>query len=89
MALSRAMAGLGLVLAEIGMGQGRVRRFPRWPRAPRRAVRRVCGGCERQRARFREHGVVTWGRYHALCLRCLRAEAGKRNVPRAKCQMER
>lgn len=77
MALSLAMAGLGLVLTEIGTGQGRVRRFPWWPRASRRAVRRVCAGCERQRARFREHGIVTWDRYHALCLRCLRAQAGK------------
>lgn len=75
MALSLAVAGLELVLAEIGLGQGQVR--PRWSRAPRRAVRRVCGGCERQRARFRDHGVVTWDRYHALCLKCLRAQAGK------------
>jgi hypothetical protein len=77
MALSLAMAGLGLVLAEIGLGQGRGPRLPRWSLAPRRAVRRVCSGCERQRARFRDHGLVTWDRYHALCLRCLRAHAGK------------
>ena len=41
---------------------------------PRRSVRKVCAGCERQRAVFRSHGVVTWHRYHTLCARCFRAK---------------
>jgi hypothetical protein len=42
-------------------------------RGSRRAVRKVCVGCERQRALFRRHGVVKWDRYHTLCARCFRA----------------
>lgn len=50
---------------------------PRYPGGlrPRRAVGKVCAGCEKQRTRFRYHGVVTWGRYHTLCQRCFRAHA--------------
>jgi hypothetical protein len=40
----------------------------------RRAVRKVCAGCERQRALFRYHGVVKWDRYHTLCFRCFRSQ---------------
>ena len=40
----------------------------------RRAVRKVCAGCERQRALFRHHGVVKWDRYHTLCFRCFRSQ---------------
>ena len=40
----------------------------------RRAVRKVCAGCERQRALFRYHGVVKWDRYHTLCFRCFRGQ---------------
>jgi hypothetical protein len=43
-------------------------------RPRRRAVRKVCAGCERQRALFRYHGVVKWDRYHTLCFRCFRAQ---------------
>jgi hypothetical protein len=43
-------------------------------RPQRRAVRKVCAGCERQRALFRYHGVVKWDRYHTLCFRCFRAQ---------------
>jgi hypothetical protein len=38
------------------------------------SVRKVCRGCERQRALFRYHGVVRWDRYHTLCFRCSRAQ---------------
>lgn len=43
-------------------------------RRGRSAVRKVCRGCERQRALFRYHGVVRWDRYHTLCFRCFRAQ---------------
>ena len=43
-------------------------------RGGRRSVRRVCRGCERQRALFRRHGVVRWDRYHTLCFRCFRSQ---------------
>ena len=54
---------------------------------PRRSVRKVCAGCERQRAVFRSHGVVTWDRYHTLCARCFRSqrEAVACHVLRARC----
>ncbi len=55
-------------------GMQRAARFLGKPRAPRRAVRKVCAGCERQRALFRYHGVVKWDRYHTLCRRCFRAQ---------------
>jgi hypothetical protein len=42
---------------------------PRPRRRARRAVRAVCAGCARQRALFRSHGLVCWGRYHTLCRR--------------------
>ena len=47
---------------------------------PRLAVRRVCAGCERQRALFRYHGVVKWDRYHTLCFRCFRAQVNARRA---------
>lgn len=72
MAMSLAMAGMVTRLAGLGVGRVRARSGERTP-ARRRAVRRVCSGCERQRALFRRHGVVTWDRYHTLCLRCFRA----------------
>jgi hypothetical protein len=75
MALSLAVTGLVLALTELGAGQARAPRFLGRARTPRRAVRKVCAGCERQRARFRYHGVVKWDRYHTLCLRCFRAQA--------------
>jgi hypothetical protein len=76
MALSLALAGVALFLAEMGSGPGRAVRFGGTRRVPRRAVRKVCAGCERQRALFRSHGVVKWDRYHTLCRRCFRlAEA--------------
>jgi hypothetical protein len=43
-------------------------------RTPRAGVRKVCRGCERQRALFRHHGVVRWDRYHTLCSRCFRSQ---------------
>ena len=46
-------------------------------RVPRHAVRKVCVGCERQRALFRHHGIVTWDRHHTLCFRCFRAQADR------------
>jgi hypothetical protein len=75
MAMSLAMAEMVTRLA--GLGVGRVRLLRPGARTParRRAVRKVCSGCERQRALFRRHGVVTWDRYHTLCLRCLRSKA--------------
>jgi hypothetical protein len=75
MALSLAFSGVALFLAQIGEGRGRAPREARGGIAPRRAVRKDCGGCERQRALFRYHGVVKWDRYHTLCLRCFRAQA--------------
>ena len=75
MALSLAFAGLGLFLAEMSAGHGRARQCVRG--RTRRAVRKVCAGCERQRALFRYHGVVKWDRYHTLCLRCFRAQKGR------------
>jgi len=60
---------MSLALAmESVMGQHRV---------PRRAVRKVCAGCERQRALFRHHGIVKWDRHHTLCLRCFRAQVNR------------
>lgn len=41
---------------------------------PRWSVRKVCAGCERQRAMFRSHGVVTWDRYQTLCAGCFRSQ---------------
>ena len=74
MALSLVFAGVALFLAEMGAGYQRAERFLGKPRAPRRAVRKVCAGCERQRALFRYHGVVKWDRYHTLCRQCFRAQ---------------
>ena len=75
MVLSLAFAGVALFLAEMGAGHERAHRFLGAGRRRRRAVRKVCAGCERQRALFRYHGVVKWDRYHTLCLRCFRAQA--------------
>ena len=87
MALSLAFAGVALFLTEMGSGHERALRFTGRRRTARRAVRKVCVGCERQRALFRSHGVVKWDRYHTLCLRCFRAqgEALKCKVRSAKC----
>ena len=76
MVLSLALAGVALVWAEMTPGRVRAGRFSGEAR-PRRAVRKVCIGCERQRARFRYHGVVKWDCYHTLCLRCFRAQADR------------
>ena len=73
MALSLAL-GVALFLAQMGAGHRRAARFLGKGRTPRRAVRKVCAGCERQRALLRYHGVVKWDRYHTLCLRCFRAQ---------------
>jgi len=78
MALSLALAGMALFLVEIGTGHERAGRFLGQDRKPRRAVRKVCAGCERQRALFRYHGVVKWDRYHTLCGRCFRAQQASR-----------
>jgi hypothetical protein len=59
-----------LVSGLAGMTRHRGRELVR--KARRRSVRRVCKGCERQRALFREYGIGRWGRYHTLCFRCLR-----------------
>ena len=74
MALSLALTGVALFLADMGAGHGRASRFVSTRRTPLRAVRKVCAGCERQRALFRYHGVVRWDRYHTLCGRCFRAQ---------------
>ena len=74
MALSLALAGVALFLADMGTGHARAPRFVSTARTPRRAVRKVCAGCERQRALFRYHGVVKWDRYHTLCGKCFRAQ---------------
>lgn len=76
MVLSLACAGLALFLVDLGAGQGRAQRLADSRPRPRRSVRKVCAGCERQRALFRHHGVVKWDRYHTLCARCFRAKAG-------------
>ena len=78
MVLSLAFAGVALFLAEVGAGHERANRFLGAGRRRRRAVRKVCAGCERQRALFRNHGVVKWDRYHTLCLRCFRAQVGSK-----------
>lgn len=87
MALSLAFAGVALFLAQMGAGHQRAARFLGNGRTPRRAVRKVCAGCERQRALFRYHGVVKWDRYHTLCLRCFRAQRDALSclVPGARC----
>jgi len=46
-------------------------------RVPKHAVRKVCAGCERQRALFRYHGIVKWDRHHTLCFRCFRAQVNR------------
>jgi hypothetical protein len=74
MGLSLALAGVALVWAELSPGRARASRFA-GQLGHRRAVRKVCASCERQRARFRYHGVVKWDRYHTLCLRCFRTQA--------------
>ena len=80
MALSLAFAGVALFLAEMGGGHERAARIVSTRRVPRRAVRKVCAGCERQRALFRYHGVVKWDPYHTLCLRCFRAQVDSLKV---------
>jgi hypothetical protein len=87
MALSLAFAGVALFLADLGAGHARAPRFVSTGRIRRRAVRRVCAGCERQRALFRCHGVVKWDRYHTLCRRCFRAQvdAVSCTARRARC----
>jgi hypothetical protein len=87
MALSLVFAGVALFLAEMGAGHERAARFLGNGRIPRRAVRKVCAGCERQRALFRYHGVVKWDRYHTLCRRCFRAPGGRSVVRRAWCKV--
>ena len=74
MVLSLAMARVAMLWSEMSPARGRTPRFAGRGRQ-QRAVRRVCSGCEKQRARFRAHGVVTWDRYHTLCRRCFRAHA--------------
>lgn len=83
MALSLALAGMAMFLMEMGAGRERAARFLGAGRR-RRAVRKVCAGCERQRALFRYHGVVKWDRYHTLCMRCFRAQVSvlKCRVPK-------
>jgi hypothetical protein len=77
MALSLAL-GMGLFIAGLGIDKARPPRV-RGVDARRRGVKSACRGCERRRAQFREHGIVTWGRYHARCARCYRTLAGLRN----------
>jgi hypothetical protein len=74
MVLSLTLASVALMWAEMSPSRARAGRFSGGPR-PRRGVRKVCAGCERQRARFRYHGVVKWDRYHTLCMRCFRSQA--------------
>lgn len=74
MVLSLALTRVALLWSGISPARARGPRYPGGLRR-RRAVGKVCAGCERQRARFRDHGVVTWDRYHALCQRCFRAHA--------------
>jgi hypothetical protein len=64
---------LALVLGDV-VESVRTRGLHVAARPRRRAVRKVCAGCERQRALFRYHGVVKWDRYHTLCFRCFRAQ---------------
>jgi hypothetical protein len=71
-----SLASVALMWAEMAPGRARAGRFTGGPR-PRTAVRKVCVGCERQRARFRYHGVVKWDKYHTLCLRCVRAQTDR------------
>jgi hypothetical protein len=49
-------------------------------RVPRHGVRKVCVGCERQRALFRYHGIVKWDRHHTLCFRCFRAQVDRLRI---------
>ena len=75
MSLVLGMAVVGLV--EYGVTHARAERFFQ-PRRCARGVRKVCSGCEKQRALFRRHGVVKWDRYHTLCFRCFRAQVDER-----------
>jgi len=74
MALSLALAGVMLFLADFRATEAFSR--PRRRRAAVRAVRKVCAGCERQRATLRSHGIVTWPRFATLCRRCRVAACG-------------
>jgi hypothetical protein len=71
-ALSRTMMTW---LTEWSPAVGRPR--PERPRRGGASVRKVCRGCERQRALFRYHGIVKWDRYHTLCFRCFRAQVNR------------
>ncbi len=71
--------GMGLFLAGVGIENARTSQAARAFSRRQRAIKSACKGCERRRAEFREHGIVTWGRYHARCGRCYRALAGQRN----------
>lgn len=79
MVLSLAMARVAMFWSELSPARVRAPRYLDALRR-RRAVGKVCVGCEKQRARFRDHGVVTWDRYHTLCQRCFRAHADSLRV---------
>lgn len=74
MVLSLALARVALLWSEMSPARARAPRYRSAVRR-RRAVGKVCAGCEKQRARFRNHGMVKWDRYHTLCQRCFRAHA--------------
>jgi hypothetical protein len=74
MVLSLVLTRVALLWSEMSPARARCPRDPDGLRR-RRAVGKVCAGCEKQRARFRDHGVVTWDRYYTLCQRCFRTHA--------------
>jgi hypothetical protein len=84
MALSLAFASMALFLVEMGTRHEGAGRLLGRDLKRKRAVRKVCAGCERQRALFRHHGVVKWDRYHTLCGRCFRAQVRSLNCRSAE-----
>jgi hypothetical protein len=75
MSLVLGMAVVGLM--EYSLAHASADRFV-MRMCARRGVRTVCAGCARQRALFRQHGIVKWDRYHTLCFRCFRAQVDQR-----------
>jgi hypothetical protein len=74
MAKSLALGtGMLVLVSELAGGRGPV--FASGCR--RHAVRHVCAGCARQRARFRSYGITTWPPHATLCRRHYQVLTGR------------